>query len=169
MKKAIPGKVAAKPPKPVIGWREWVALPSFGIAAIKAKIDTGARTSSLHAWDLRIVRRGGRDFVRFVAHPLQRSLRHEVEVTAPLVDQRQVRNSGGRAEWRPVVLTEVELHGQRFAIELTLTKRDLMGFRMLLGRTAIRRRFLVDVGRSFISQSPPPASPRPKRKLRPST
>lgn len=150
----------AKPAKPVIGWREWVALPALGIHAIKAKIDTGARTSSLHAWNVRIIRRGGRDYVRFVAHPLQRSWRQEVEVTAPLVDQRQVRNSGGRSEWRPVVMTEVELHGQRWEIELTLTRRDLMGFRMLLGRRAIRKRFLVDVGRSFLSDQPPPVKRR---------
>lgn len=137
-----------KRPLPVIGWREWVTLPDLGVARVKAKIDTGARSSSLHAFDLRVVRRGDDDWVEFKVHPLQRSTRETVVASAPLVDERLVRNSGGREELRPVIETSIELLGQRWQVEVTLTKRDTMGFRMLLGRQAVRRRFVVDAGRS---------------------
>jgi hypothetical protein len=134
---------------PVVGWREWVALPGLGIARIKAKVDTGARSSALHAVDQETVERDGRTFVRFSVLPVQRSSRSQVRTEAPLVDRRPVRSSSGRSEVRPVVEVEVEMGGQRFSVEVTLTRRDQMGFRMLLGRTALRRRFLVDPGRSF--------------------
>jgi hypothetical protein len=134
---------------PVVGWREWVALPGLGIARIKAKVDTGARSSALHAVDQETVERDGRTFVRFSVLPVQRSSRGQVRTEAPLVDRRPVRSSSGRSEVRPVVEVEVEMGGQRFSVEVTLTRRDQMGFRMLLGRTALRRRFLVDPGRSF--------------------
>lgn len=132
-----------------IGWREWVALPTFGIESIKCKVDTGARTSSLHAYDLEEFRRGGRDMVRFVVHPEQRSTKETIHCEARLVDRRKVKPSSGHAELRPVILTEIELMGQRWTVELTLTRRDAMGFRMLLGRQATRGRFVVDPGRSY--------------------
>ncbi len=132
-----------------IGWREWVALPSFGIQSIKCKVDTGARTSSLHAYDVEEFRRGGRDMVRFVVHPEQRSTKETIHCEARLVDRRKVKPSSGHAELRPVILTELELMGQRWTVELTLTRRDAMGFRMLLGRQATRGRFVVDPGRSY--------------------
>lgn len=135
--------------QPTIGWREWVAFPELGVEAIKAKVDTGARTSSIHAFDLREVRRDGRVYVRFKIHPEQRSARPEIEVELPMVARRRVRDSGGKLEERPVVSTEIELMGERWPIELTLTRRDMMGFRMLLGRRAIRGRFVVDPGGSF--------------------
>lgn len=134
-----------------IGWREWVSLPAFGIQTIKAKVDTGARTSSLHAFDVERFRRRGVEMVRFSVHPEQRSEKHAVTVEAPLVDRREVRPSSGKAELRLVVETEVEVLGRRFPVELTLTRRDAMGFRMLLGRQAVRGRFLVDPGRSFLN------------------
>ena len=136
-------------PLPVIGWREWVALPELGVEFIKVKVDTGARTSSLHAFDLEESVRGGVPIVRFMIHPEQRRAHPEIPVELPLVARRRVRDSGGRSELRPVVETEVSLHGRRWPIELTLTRRDAMGFRMLLGRQAIRNRFLVDPGRSY--------------------
>lgn len=136
---------------PVIGWREWVALPELGIDRIKVKVDTGARSSALHAFDLRTVNREGRTLVRFVAHPLQRDVSLSVPVEVPLDDTRGVRSSTGHRAERPVIRTDVELMGQRWPIELTLTRRDSMGFRMLLGREAIRRRFLVDPGASFLA------------------
>lgn len=136
-------------PPPVIGWREWVALPDLGVEYIKVKVDTGARTSSLHAFDLEEETRGGIAVVRFMIHPEQRRAHPEIPVELPLVARRKVRDSGGRSELRPVVETEVSLHGRRWPIELTLTRRDAMGFRMLLGRQAIRNRFLVDPGRSY--------------------
>ena len=134
-----------------IGWREWVALPDLGVETIKAKVDTGARTSSLHAFGVETYESGGRTMVRFEVHPEQRNERLSVSAVAPLVGRREVRDSGGRSEQRPVVLTTIELLGRRWEIELTLTRRDLMGFRMLLGRQAIRGHFLVDPGRSYLN------------------
>lgn len=134
---------------PMIGWREWVRLPDLGVDSIKTKVDTGARTSSLHAFDLKEVEKDGEVWVRFIVHPEQRSSHPSIQVELPLLAHRRVRDSGGRSELRPVVETVVELMGRRWPIELTLTGRDAMGFRMLLGRQAIRRRFLVDPGGSF--------------------
>ncbi len=136
---------------PVIGWREWVSLPEFGIEAIKVKVDTGARSSALHAFDIEPFSRGEKRMLRFKVHPLQRDSRQTVTAAAELIDERKVRNSGGQLELRPVVETEIELLGQKWQIELTLTNRDTMGFRMLLGRQALRRRFLVHPGRSFLA------------------
>jgi hypothetical protein len=128
-----------------------VRFPDLGVEAIKAKVDTGARTSSLHAFDLKQFDVDGQRRVRFVIHPEQDSAEPAIPVELPLVARRHVRDSGGKAELRPVVEATVELHGQRWPIEITLTRRDAMGFRMLLGRQAIRRRFVVDPGRSFLA------------------
>jgi len=133
----------------VLGWREWASLPDLGVGEIKAKLDTGARTSSLHAFDLTYFERAGRPMVRFEVHPVQRSAENAVLVEAPIVDERWVRNSGGDQELRPVIETSVRIGGRLWLIELTLTRRDEMGFRMLLGRQALKRRALVDPGRSF--------------------
>jgi hypothetical protein len=135
---------------PVIGWREQLALPDLGITEVKAKIDTGARSSALHAFDVETFDCDGKRMVRFKVHPYQRDAYRTVTAEAELLDQRQVRNSGGQAQVRPVIQTTVELDGYTFPIELTLTNRDAMGFRMLLGRQAVRKRFLVDAGRSFL-------------------
>lgn len=138
---------------PLIGWREQVALPDLGITEVKAKIDTGARSSALHAFDVEVFEREGKPMVRFKVHPYQRDAQRTVIAEAELIDQRQVRNSGGQTQVRPVIQTTVELNGDRWQIELTLTNRDVMGFRMLLGRQAVRKRFLVDAGRSFLHSS----------------
>ncbi len=151
----------APPPRPRIGWREWVALPDLGVPAIKAKVDTGARTSALHAFDMEEFKRDGRWFVRFIVHPEQRSARPAIPVELPLLARRRVKDSGGKAQLRPVVKTTVELLGRRWPIEITLTRRDAMGFRMLLGRQAIRRRFLVDPGQSFFGGRRPGERPSP--------
>lgn len=145
-----------RPPseRPAIGWREWVELPDLGVDRIKAKIDTGARTSSLHAFGLERFQRDGREMVRFEAHPLQRDTSISIPVEAELVDRRSVRSSTGAETVRPVIETDVSLLGQRWPIELSLIRRDLMGFRMLLGRQAIRGRFVVDPGRSFLGGRP---------------
>lgn len=129
----------------VIGWREWVCLPALGIARLKAKVDTGARTSALHAFA--VERRG--DLVHFHVHPHQRDDEASVATQAELVDERHVRSSSGATELRPVVRTRLELGGQSFEVEFTLTNRSLLGFRMLLGREALRRRFVVDPGCSY--------------------
>ncbi len=143
----------------VIGWREWVGLPDLGVQRVKAKIDTGAKTSSLHAYDLEHFRRRRADWVRFVVHPMQRDTRTRVAAEALLLDHRIVKSSSGHAEDRPVILTTIRLGADHWQIELTLTNRDAMGFRMLLGRTAIRDVFLIDPARSYIRGK----KERPKR------
>lgn len=137
-----------------IGWREWLALPDLGVDAVKAKIDTGARSSTLHAFDVERFERQGAPRVRFKVHPVQRDTSVTVEAEAPLHEERWIRDSGGKEHLRPVIVTLVELNDERWPIELTLTNRDAMGFRMLLGRQAIRRRFVVDAGRSFLTGRP---------------
>lgn len=134
----------------MIGWREWVTLPTLCPDRMKVKVDTGARTSALHAFDMSVVDRDGTTWVDFEIHPAQRSRRGAIAVSCPVVEFRRVRSSTGHAERRPVIRTEVEIGPTRFEIDFTLTSRDEMGFRMLLGRSAIRRRFLVDPGRSYL-------------------
>lgn len=138
----------------VIGWREWVGLPDLGIESIKAKVDTGARSSSLHAFDVQEFDRDGKRWVRFKIHPVQKKSSSIVQAEAAVLDIRSVRSSSGRASLRPVIKTRVELLGVSWPIELTLANRDDMGFRMLLGRQAFRRRFIVDGGRSYYGGKP---------------
>ena len=148
MPKRSPKRTLKRPPD-ILGWREWAALPELGVESIKAKLDTGARTSSLHAFDLEHFVEGGERKVRFEVHPRQRSARDAITVEAEVVDERWVKNSGGHRELRPVIETLVRLGTEEWPIELTLTRRDEMGFRMLLGRQALRGRVAVDSGRSF--------------------
>jgi hypothetical protein len=148
--------VAVKPSRrPAVGWREWAALPGLGIPAIKVKVDTGARSSALHAFD--ITRRQDEDgvWVEFAVHPIQRDRCTTVKARARLLDERWVRSSSGRRTFRPVISTELVLGGSRWEIELTLVQRDLMGFRMLVGREAVRRRVVVDPGRSYLGGDHP--------------
>ncbi|MEZ4387164.1 MAG: ATP-dependent zinc protease [Candidatus Krumholzibacteriia bacterium] len=142
------------PDLPVIGWREWVGLPDLGIPAIKVKVDTGARSSSLHAFDLERFTRDGEDWVRFQVHPVQRKRVRTVVAEARVLEYRSVRSSNGKSAQRPVILTGVSLLGGTWLVELTLASRDEMGFRMLLGREAVRRRFLVDASRSYFGGKP---------------
>ncbi len=153
-----------KDPK-TIGWREWISLPEFGIETIKAKVDTGARTSSLHAFDLEEFERGGNTVARFRIQPEQRTVNHGVTVEATVLEHRRVKPSSGESELRPVIVTEVELLGERWEVELTLTRRDDMGFRMLLGRQAIRGRFVVDSGHSYVNGKRAVGTRRLRKKL----
>ncbi len=137
-------------PPLIIGWRETLDLPELGIQRIKAKIDTGARSSALHAFDVHIIERNGTSKVRFKVHPYQKDTKQTIIAEADLIDRREVKSSTGHAQLRPVIQTTVQLGEQLLSIELTLTNRDVMGFRMLLGRQAIRKRFLVDPGKSFL-------------------
>lgn len=137
-------------PKKIISWREWVRLPDLDVGRIKAKIDTGARTSALHAYKITPFTKDGAAYVRFIVHPLQRSNTPEITCVALVIDHRGVTDSGGRREQRYVIRTMLKLGKSAWPIELTLTNRDQMGFRMLIGRQALRRRYLVDPGRSFI-------------------
>jgi hypothetical protein len=133
-----------------IGWREWVSLPELGIEHIKAKIDTGARTSALHAFSVRTFKKQGKKMVRFKIHPYQRQKDVVVECVAPVLDKRWVTDSGGHREQRYVIESSVKLGGQVWPIELTLTNRENMKFRMLLGRTAMKSRLVVNPGRSYL-------------------
>ncbi|MFC1892343.1 ATP-dependent zinc protease [Thermodesulfobacteriota bacterium] len=143
-----------KPGLPVIGWREWVGLPDFGIKAIKVKVDTGARSSSLHAFNQYLFERNGVQWVRFNLYPVQRKKTKIVKAEAPVLEYRSIRSSSGVASLRPVIVTNLELLGIIWPVELTLASRDEMGFRMLLGREAFRKRFLVDAGKSFYGGKP---------------
>lgn len=148
---------AAKKSPLTIGWREWVLLPDFEAVQIKAKVDTGARSSSLHAFDIVPFHQDGALWVRFNIHPLQRRKAPCLNVAAAVIDQRLVRSSSGDLSERYVIRTRITLLGSTWPIELTLANRDEMGFRMLLGREAFRSRMLVDAARSFYNG-------RPKRK-----
>jgi len=160
------GPANVKPPKssrPIIGWREWVELVDLAVPAIKAKVDTGARTSVLHAFNMERFEQDGRAMVRFDIHPFQRTTLNTVNVAVPLAGERHIRNSGGHQELRPVIHTRVALLGKVWVIDVTLTNRDLMGFRMLLGRQAVRGRFFVDPGRSYLDRAQKNARSKPTR------
>ncbi|WP_020407251.1 ATP-dependent zinc protease family protein [Hahella ganghwensis] len=135
---------------PSIGWREWLCLPDLGISHIKAKVDTGARTSALHAFKVEPFDRDGRQFVRFSIHPFQKDSEYVVTSEAPVVDYRQVTDSGGHREMRYVIETAIRAGDHQWVAEFTLTNRENMKFRMLLGRTALRGRFLVNAQKSYL-------------------
>lgn len=138
-------------PKTVIGWREWLALPELGLNRIKAKIDTGARTSTLHAFSVESFRHdSGAEWVRFGVHPVQGDVDTEVFCEAPVIDRRNVRDSGGHQGERYVIGTRIDIGEMSVHAEVTLTARDDMLFRMLLGRTAMRGLFVVDPAKSFL-------------------
>jgi len=134
----------------VLGWREWVTLPNLCLPAIKAKVDTGAKTSALHAFEVEKFRRDGLDFVRFGMHPLQKITDLVVGCEARLIDERLVSDSGGHSEKRFVIETELVVCEYRWLVEFTLTDRDSMRFRMLLGRRAMENRAMVDPDASFL-------------------
>jgi hypothetical protein len=135
----------------VLGWREWFSLPDLQIPGIKAKIDTGARTSALHAFFVEPYTEGGVQMVRFGVHPLQRREDIELICHAKVKEQRQVTDSGGHPEQRYVIETTVCLGPHQRRIEITLTNRDPMKFRMLLGRSALQKfSLLVDSGHSYL-------------------
>jgi len=135
--------------KRIIGWREWVALPRLGVPAIKAKLDTGARSSAIHAFDVQPVWIDGREWVRFSVHPRQRNDSYVIPCLAPLIDRRWVSNPGGRRERRTVIAASVWIDDEEWPIDLSLTDRDEMGFRLLIGRSAMKGRLVIDPTRSY--------------------
>ncbi len=140
--------------QPVIGWREWVQLPDLGVQEIKAKVDTGADNSSLHAFNIKRFDRNGVEMVRFEIHPRQRKRRPSISCEAEVVGEKKVRNPGGRSETRPIIMTTLVVAGKSIEARVNLTTRDEMTFRMLLGRRTIRKSFLVDPGRSYLGGRP---------------
>lgn len=145
--------------KVVVGWREWVALPQAEVAWVKAKIDTGARSSSIHAFDLETHDVDGQEWVRFSIHPWQKSDQDVAGLSLPVLDRREVRSSNGQVEQRYAVSLDVTLAGRTITTVMTLSNRDEMGFRMLIGREALERGFLVDAALSY-------AGGRPRRSVR---
>lgn len=135
---------------PLLGWREWLAIPDLGIDHIKAKIDTGARTSALHACFVEAFRKSGKEWVRFGIHPWQRNTSVMIECESLVKDRRVVTDSGGHKEYRYVIETNLVLGELSWLAEMTLTDRDSMQFRMLLGRTALDGRFIIDPSGSYL-------------------
>ncbi len=138
----------------LIGWREWLTLPDLGVAHIKAKVDTGARSSALHAKSIKVFHRQGKEFVRFMLYPHQDNTNFSINCEAAVIDKRTVTDSGGHEEQRFLIQTSVTLGDEQWQIAVSLTNRKRMGFRMLLGRKALENLYLVDVSRSFIYGEP---------------
>lgn len=147
----VRGSRAGSRPRLWVGWREWIALPGLGVERIKAKVDTGATTSALHAIHLRRYQESGMERVAFEVHPIQRRTDITVRCIAEVVGERLVTSSTGHRERRLVIRTPVFIADRRWSIKLTLTNRDSMGFRMLLGRRAMKGRVLVDPGASYLA------------------
>jgi hypothetical protein len=139
---------------PLLGWREWLALPELNIERIKAKIDTGARSSALHAFAIEPYRKGGQRWVMFAIHPIQKHTDSVIECHAPIKDRRFVSDSGGHKQRRYVIDSQLLLGHSLISAEITLTNRDNMQFRMLLGRTAMNGRFIIDPSASYVQGKP---------------
>ena len=144
--KADAGSAALK----VVGWREWVVFPDFGGPMVRAKVDTGARTSAIHARNIKISVANGREFADFDIYPHQRDAQTILHCRAPIVARRRIRDSGGHVQERIIVRTPIQIGDASFEIDLSLTRRDQMGYRMLLGRRALKNRYVVDSGRSYV-------------------
>lgn len=150
----VTGKKSRRRTPITVGWREWVCLPRLGVEAIKAKLDTGAATSALHAVHIRRFSANGTDRVAFDVHPDQRTTTRTVSCVADVVDERPFKSSNGQRERRLVIRETLAIAGRQLPIEISLTNRDTMGFRMLIGRSAMKGRLMVDPGSSFCAGEP---------------
>lgn len=149
--------------KQVIGWREWVEFPELQLGKVKAKIDTGARSSSIHAFDIEPITKNGDPWVRFSIHPLQHSDEQVVVCEAPIKDFRSITDSGGHKSMRYIIETPFKIGEETFLAELSLFNRSNMLFRLLVGRTALKGRYLVDPARSYcLSPAPAPNEANPQ-------
>jgi len=136
-----------------LGWSEWCSLPELGLPAVKVKVDTGAKTSALHAFNMEPFKKGEKEYIRFDIHPIQRNKKITVSCEAELVDKRHVKSSSGKKEKRHVIHTPVKIGRKTWEIQITLTNRDSMGFRMLLGREAMNGRILINPSEAFLKKN----------------
>ncbi|MCP4076150.1 MAG: 30S ribosomal protein S6--L-glutamate ligase [Gammaproteobacteria bacterium] len=135
--------------KIIVGSEEWCSFTNLGVPAIKARVDSGAKTSSMHAFNIHKFRRDGESWVSFEVHPLQNDRRTVIRCERPVIDKRVVKSSSGISETRYVISATMKVGVEKWDIELTLANRDSMGYRMLLGRQAMNGRMLVDPSVSF--------------------
>jgi hypothetical protein len=149
------GPEGENPPSTQVGWREWVGLPGLGIPWIKAKLDTGARTSSIHALQISVTGEGTGDRVSFWIRPWQESPEDAMFVECPIYDRRHITSSSGHRQERIVVLMDISILGSVVNAEVTLSNRSDMGFRMLIGREALQKGFVVDSRSSCLGGLPP--------------
>ena len=148
--RAAGGPSRLKPEPLALGWREWVWLPELCPFPIKAKIDTGAKTSAIHAFGINVCETPDGRYVDFVLHPVQRRRLPECPCRARVQSERTIRSSNGARQTRAIIKTPIRIGGRAWPIELSLTNRDEMGFRVLLGRDAIRRGVIVHPGKSYL-------------------
>ena len=147
-----------------VGWREWSTLPDLGIKAIKAKLDTGARTSTLHTFFVEPYDKDGKEMIRFGLHPFQRRKDYEVTCSAEVLDRRVILDSGGKRDHRYIIRTTLSLAGLEWPIEVSLTNREDLRFRFLVGREAMKNRLMVDPGKSYVLGRPGGKVPRTPKK-----
>lgn len=144
-----------KTAKKTLGWKEWFGLDCLSLPAIKGKIDTGAKTSSLHAFNIESFYIEDVEYVQFDIHPLQKTKKLVRTCVARIIERRMVSDSGGKKEKRIVIKSDLRIGERNFRIELTLANRDSMTFRMLLGRDAVKQaKMLVDPSKSFLQGKP---------------
>ncbi len=137
--------------KTPVGWREWVSLPSLAIPGIKAKIDTGARTSSIHASNIEVINKKGKRYARFTVYPLYNNRKIFIDCLTEIIDEKKVTDSGGKSEMRYFIRTDLVMGERRWEIDVTLTNREGMRFRMLLGREALAGKVIIDPKRQYLT------------------